>query len=209
MDLKVQKRIAAKFSTKTLSIGDYLPKNYGYSSDLISYGASDNPRSLPKKDKNLIIYVGRLDKNIAVMKIFQVLNKLKGFKIEILGDGILKENAKLYGKTLGWTDPTSYYKKAKYIFASGYLTVLEALSSRCLVFATYDNPLQKDYYLLTPFRKYIVISGDPQELYEKFIYYQEHPKEADKIIEKGYHWAKMQTWEKMTNNYLDLWKNIK
>jgi len=201
----LQKRIGAEYSNGLICIGDYIPKSYGIKSDVITYGATYIPKNIPKKDKKSIIYVGRLDKDIALKKYFSVMKKLKGYKIEFCGQGELASEANLYGEVKGFVDPLPYLQKTRYCFASGYLTILEALANKCLVFVSYDNILQKDYYELTPFSKYIVSSTSSGELYKKFKYYERKPKSAEKVIEQGYNWVKTQTWENMLSNYFKLW----
>ncbi|KKQ51579.1 MAG: Glycosyltransferase, group 1 family protein [Microgenomates group bacterium GW2011_GWC1_38_12] len=201
----LQKRIGARFSNGLICIGDYIPKSYGIRSDTIAYGATYIPKNIPKKDKKSIIYVGRLDKDIALKKYFSVIKKLKGYKIEFCGQGELASEASLYGEVKGFVDPKPYMQKAKYCFASGYLTILEALANKCLVFKTYDNALQKKYFELTPFSKFIITSNNPRKLYDKFKYYEKNSKVANKLIEKGYNWVKWQTWEKLAQDYLNLW----
>ena len=202
----VQKKIGAKLSSGVLAIGEYIPKHYGLNADIVSYGATDINKTTIDKDNNLIVYVGRLDKDIALDKIFEVFKRLKGYKIIFCGDGEFKEEAKKYGEVKGFVDPIPYLKKAKYCFASGYLTILEALANKCLTFASYDNSLQEDYYKLTPFNNFISVTGRPDETVKKLQYYERHPLIAKEKIEKGYKWTKEQTWKKMAGNYLTLWK---
>ena len=202
----IQKRIGTIMSNGVISVGDYITKNYGIKSDIITYGATDIPKNIKTKENKLVIYVGRIDKDIALPIIFEVFKKLKGNKIIFCGDGDLSYEANLYGEVRGFVDPQSFYRKAKYCFASGYLTILEALANKCLVFCAYNNNLQRDYYELAPFRKYIICSMNSRELYEKFKYYQRNPKQSERLIKDGYHWIKNQTWEKMVKNYLTIWE---
>lgn len=202
---KLQKKIAAEFSDGVIAIGEYITKNYQIEADIVSYGATDVPGEHYQKNENSIVYVGRMDKDIALSKAFVFLNKLKEFDIDFCGDGELKPTAKNYGTVHGFTDPDPFYKKAMYCFASGYLTILEALAHKCLVFTIYDHPLQEDYYKLTPFRDFVITSDNPEEIYQRFRYFQTHQADREKIIEKGSEWVKDQTWERMTENYLKLW----
>jgi glycosyltransferase involved in cell wall biosynthesis len=202
----LQKKVAAYLSVKNICIGEYIPKNYGINADILTYGGVTVPNKISEiKNYKNILYVGRLDSETSVNNIFKVFKKLKSFNIQILGDGILKKEAKKYGKVLGFIDPAPYYKKAKFVFASGYLTILEALANKCLVFTCYDNPLQRDYYKLTPFRDLIISERDPEILLVRFQYYLDNQKEANKIIENGYKWSTKQSWEKLSGLYINLW----
>ena len=203
----VQKKLAVWFSNGVIAVGDYIPKNYGIKADIVTYGATDiqEKSKLRFEKENNIVFVGRMDKDIALSKTFKVFNKLENYHIDFCGDGELRTEAKKYGKVHGFTDPLPFYKKAQYCFASGYLTILEAIANKCLVFAMYDHSLQEDYYKSTPFKDFIVISKDPQEMYQKFRYYESHQKELKDKVDKGYEWVKDQTWDKMVENYETLW----
>ena len=209
----LQKKIGAILSSGVISIGDYIHKNYGIKSDIISYGATDIPSKSLGKNEKLIVYVGRLDKDIGLMtlinayKYYDDSNHHSNIKIEFCGDGELANECKKYGKVHGFVDPSPFYQKAKYCFASGYLTILEALANKCLVFTAYDNPLQKDYYQLVPFKKYINISSNPVKLSQTLIGLSKNEKRANTLIKNGYNWVKTQTWEKLTQDYLKLWKS--
>lgn len=211
---KLQKKIGSKFANGVICIGKYILKYYGIKSDIVTYGAVEKLKSKKRyeKIKNYSVYVGRLDKDTG-LPIF--LEFLKGnnelirsnkIKIDFFGDGELRRECEKYGRVYGWVNKTYFYRKARFVFVSGYLSILEALANNCLVIAAYKNSLQKDYYNLTPFRKFIFCSDSPQKIYEKFMYYQNYPEKTKKIIREGCKWAKNQTWEKMTNLYLKLWR---
>ncbi|OGM21558.1 hypothetical protein A2771_01105 [Candidatus Woesebacteria bacterium RIFCSPHIGHO2_01_FULL_38_26b] len=134
---------------------------------------------------------------INAYKYYDDSNHRSNIKIEFCGDGELANECKKYGKVHGFVDPSPFYQKAKYCFASGYLTILEALANKCLVFTAYDNPLQKDYYQLVPFKKYINISSNPVKLSQTLIGLSKNEKRANTLIKNGYNWVKTQTWEKL------------
>ena len=207
----LQKKLATKLSTGNICIGDYIQKNYGLKADIISYGATKLAKKFVSKKKNLVVYVGRLDIDISLPLFLKMLKRYhdsnhgNGIKVIFCRGGVLSKECENYGEVLGFTDPTPYYEKAKFCFASGYLTILEALVHKCLVFVVYKNPLQKDYYTLTPFNKFIVIASNPDDLFKKFKYYSKNQKLTEKRIEDGYNWVKTQTWEKMASSYLKLW----
>jgi len=116
------------------------------------------------------------------------LKKLKGSKFNpkliFIGDGELREECEKFGRVTGFVDPEAYLKKALLCYAPGYLSALEALVHKSIVEVDWINPLQKDVWQMTPFYKYI----------------------KNKDIEGAYEWVKDQTWEKLTNDYLRLWK---
>ena len=207
----IQKRLGVKLSNKVISVGEYIPKNYGFKSDITLYGGVDIPSGNIDKKENLIIYVGRLDEDTGLTVFLDAVRCIRSLdygvklKVEFLGDGKLRGGCERYGRVHGFTDPAPFYKKAKFCFASGYLTIHEALVNKCLVFTAYMHSLQKDYYVLTPFSKFITISDNPQKLAERLIYLSKNKKTAQKLIVTGYNWVKSETWEKLTDQYLELW----
>ena len=90
---------------------------------------------------------------------------------------------------------------------SRYLSILEALANKRLVFAHYDNPVKEDYLKLSPFSEFIIIENSGEKIAEKVKYYLKNPKEADRLIEEGYGWVKKQTWDGVLEIYLKLWGN--
>ncbi len=202
---KLQKKIGRMFSDGVISIGEYIDKNYGIKSDFLSYGATSLVLEKVLTKTATVLYVGRLEKSIPILSNLRALKNIKNFKIIFCGDGELKAECEKIGKVMGFVDPQPFYQKAKYVFASGYLTILEAMSNKCLIFVLYQNPLQKDYYELSPFKNFVVIAKNSSDLVNKYNYYQMHPKEAQIIIKKGYNWVKDETWRRMTDIYLKLW----
>lgn len=195
---KIAKKLARAISHKTISIGKYVDKHYGIKSKIISYGAVKPPKTFPKKDPKLIVYVGRLDKDTGLQIFLETFKKLKGYKIIFLGEGELRKDCTKIGEVKGFVNPEKYLLKAKYCAAGGYLTVLEALASKCIVLTAHDNELKKDYFKLTTFSKFIFSTNSPDKLVKKV-------KSTSKFNSLGQKWASNQSWEMLANTYLKLW----
>ena len=206
----IHKKLAAKYSTGVLAIGKYIERYYKIKANLISYGAVFLPQVQSNKVRNQIVYVGRLDSDTGLLIFLTVLDLLKQvkdirFSIDFCGDGSLKPQCAKYGKVHGFVDPKPYISKSRFCFASGYLTILEAMADKCVVFTGYDNDLKRDYYLDTPFSAWINSSNNPEELAQKIVRYYLNSKLSQNSMESGYNWVKNQTWEKLVNDYLSLW----
>jgi glycosyltransferase involved in cell wall biosynthesis len=207
----LQKKVGVRFSDGIISIGNYIDKNYNIKSNYISYGAVNSPQQSSVTRDKMILYIGRLDKITGLPIFLDMLHKYRSvfgkdnLKVVFCGDGELRTECAMYGKVMGWSDPTNLYRKASFVFASGYLTILEALANKCLVLVAYANPLQRDYYTLTPFAKYILTSPDYLDLYAKFKHYSDNNKAYKSKIIAGRRWVKDETWEKLVGNYLKLW----
>jgi glycosyltransferase involved in cell wall biosynthesis len=212
-------KIAEKLSAGNICVGDFLKKWYGTKPTFVTYGAVDNPKETHNRnyDKNLIVFLGRLEEETGIMEYLkafkEVSKKYKELKLIILGDGSQREDAKEYvGKNKlnvefkGFvTNINDYLQRAYFVFVSRYLGILESLVSKKFVLAIYNNEIKKDYLEMAPFADYISISADSNQLKDELNRYLADEKLKNSKINKGYEWAKDQTWENMVNLYLRLW----
>jgi glycosyltransferase involved in cell wall biosynthesis len=206
-----QKRLAAKLSTGTVGVGKFLEEYLPTKLDLITYGASTTIlySIVVKKSNNSIVYVGRLEENTGLLQFIEWLKKNRNIralsnrgagmrsvvsqstrkhglaksefgKIDFCGDGALRKECEKYGAVHGFCDPTPYYKKAEYCVPGGYLAGLEALSYGCKLKLFWNNRVKEDYWKMSPFIRKDVGS-----------------------------WAKSQTWDKLADEYLDLYNHTK
>ena len=175
-----QKKVAAKLSSKTVGVGLFLEKYLGIKFDLLIYGAASPVKTITPKNKNSIVYVGRLEVNTGILQFIKWL-KVKGkmLKVDFVGDGELRTECEKYGTVYGFTNPTPFYKKAEYSVPGGYLAALEALSYKCKLKLFWNNKVKDDYWNMSPFIK--------------------------KDVEV---WAKKQTWDKLANEYINLYNHI-
>ena len=179
----LQKRLAIRLSNRSVGVGKFLEKYLNVKFDLITYGASTQHKGSFKKQKNTIVYVGRLEENTGLLQFLEWFKKNSKYSVEFCGDGPLRKECEKYGIVHGFTKPDQYYKKAEYCVPGGYLAALEALSYNCKLRLFWNNKIKEDYWKMSPFYK---LKG-----------------------EKLKKWAKKQTWEKLANEYLDLYYSIK
>lgn len=138
----------------------------------------------------------------------------RSISLVVCGDGPLFEEAKRFSednklevKFEGFVEEVGrFVSQSKFVFVSRYLGILESLVAKKLIFAVYDSPIKEDYLRMAPFAPMIIIENNPEKLAEKVEYFIDHQKEADELIKKGYNWARNQSWEKMTDAYLKLWR---
>jgi glycosyltransferase involved in cell wall biosynthesis len=207
------RKISEKMADGNIIVGDFIAKWYRTKPDIVTYGAVDMVK--PQKPKRLdsAVFIGRLDEHTGILdyaKAVEIIkDSYKSFKFTVLGDG--KYKTKLNGfKTYGFKENvTDYLKENNFAFVSRYLSILEALASKRLVFALYDNPVKEDYLKMAPFASFIVTADKPETLARKVKYFLTNSKETKKFTEKGFEWVKDQSWEKLVSDYLRLWrKNI-
>ncbi len=210
----VIRKVSELLSNGNIIVGDYIKKWYKTKSNFVTYGGVNRVGSIKEKKlskSNLnIVFIGRLDEDTGGLIYGEVLNILENNKISFtftaLGDGSLRKTFKRWGEVKGFVkDTTPYLEKADIVFASSYLSILQALILKKVVLATYDNHLKKDYLTLAPFKKWITIEHDPLQLTHAIMRFKENPQSFQAEIMDGYEWAEKQTWESVTNQYLKLW----
>lgn len=207
-------RIAERLTKGNICVGDFIGKWFGTTPTIVTYGGVDIRKSLGSKftlNSSKIVFVGRLSKQVGALVFKRMVDIFKERKISLeavaVGDGDLRNELTNDGiKCRGVvSDPYPFIRKSTFVFATGYLSVLEAFACRKLVFVAFEDPLREDYLKMTPFSKWMVISNDPEELADKVEYYIKNPEKVQKKINAAYRWVKKQTWNKMADNYEKLW----
>ena len=206
------RKLSEKLAQGNICVGDYIKKWYGTRPDFVTYGgikvSSIKYQVLSRQnDKLRILFVGRLEKDNGIdiyLKALEILKK-RGvrFEFEVVGDGTYRNEVEKYGKTYGFTQNIrEYIRKANMVFASSYLSIFEAMVAKKPVFAVYNNPLKKDYLEMTPFSKYLIISGRAENLVNEI----ENLKKRDPMVKNAYEWVSKNTWQNVLDKYLELWK---
>ncbi len=205
------RKIDTLLADKNITISDYVEKYYRIKADKLMYTSVDidkniHDRRIKKNIKNLV-YVGRLDEDTGLRNILKALSYLKhrNLDIEFCGDGLLRSECEKYGTVYGFTNPNRYYEKAFICLSPGHTSILEAFTYKCLVVTTFNNPVKKDYLLMTPFKNWIVVEESPKKLANQILIFINNPNKARKKIEAAYDWVKTQSWENAVRIYLDLW----
>jgi glycosyltransferase involved in cell wall biosynthesis len=210
----IMHRISEKLSMGNICVGNFIKKWYGTKTDFVTYGAVGNQnvkeRSVNVK-KESAIFVGRLDEQTGILTYVNAIKILRkkylDFEFLIVGDGKFRNQIDKKMKIVKpLKNADEYFYNYNFAFVSRYLSMMEAMAAKRLVFAVYDNPLKEDYLRMTPFSKYIVISNSQSELASKITYYLENLKAKDEMIKGAYSWVRKNTWEEMVNMYLRLWK---
>lgn len=200
------RKVDAWIAWKNITISDYVEKYYHIKADELSYTAVNIPkRSTFKKDKKKLLYVGRLDKDTGLKKILKALSYVKGYNVDFCGDGPLHKECESYGKVHGFVNPNPFYERATICLSPGHTSILEAFTYKCLIVTTYNNPVKKDYLIMTPFSKWIIVKNKPKDFATAIDYYLKNPKKARIRIEQAYNWVLTQNWDTETEKYLDLW----
>ncbi len=219
---KLMHKIAEVLSKGNICVGDFLKKWYGTRPDYVTYGAVEISNVKYKaisinKNKLKFLFLGRLEEETGIMDYLSALKILekKRYKLylTLLGDGSLRKKAQDFclenqidAHFMGFIkDINQYITNSDFVFTSRYLGILEAASFKKFVFAHYNNLIKKDYLEMTPFVKYISISKDYRELLDQIEYYLKNDQKRNQMIDYGFNWVKVKTWESLVNLYLRLW----
>ena len=207
------RKISEELSFGTICIGSFMRKWYGTKPKFISYGGVNIVKSLRSKIKSQksAVFVGRLDEQTGVRTYVEAIKsirkKIPDFEFIVVGDGKFKKEINKEVEVLGFKrNPEKYLKSYRFAFVSRYLSILEAMAAKRLVFAVYNNPLKKDYLTRAPFAKFINVAGSKEELSAMILNFLKYPKKEKRMVDKAFEWAKDQSWEKIADLYLTLWK---
>lgn len=209
---KIQKKIASVYCSGTIMVGDFIKKWYKLSSNAVIYGGVNISRiDTNEANRSLTaVFFGRLDHQTGIKEYYEAFQMIKkkhrNFKFEAIGEGEYKSRLTNISISPFKSRVDEYVQNAQFVFVSGYLSMLEAMSYKKIVISVYTNPLKKDYLLDSPFRKHAVICASAKEIAAKVEYYLEHPEEEKKITDAAFSWAKKQTWKKIADVYLKLWQ---
>jgi len=204
-----------------ICVGHFLEKWYGTESDVITYGAVDPPEEIREPEPRTIIFMGRLEPDTGIMDYLRamplILDGLEArIKLIVCGDGSLRAEVREFAESRSLDvemvgavkDPSRWIQRGRFIFASGYLTILEAMVSRRLVFAVHDNLLKRDYLEMIPgAAEMMVTAGSPEELARRFREILDRPDREDAMIERACRFVREHTWERLADTYLELYRS--
>ncbi len=208
------RKLSEKLSWGNICIGDFIKKWYHTKPNFVSYGGVElaTKKENKNKKKESAVFIGRLDEQTGILtyiKAWEIIKKkFPNFDLLVVGDGEYRNMIHKKTKVTGFQENSEkYLQNYHYAFVSRYLSILEAFAAKKLVFAVYDNPVKEDYLKLAPFAKFIVIESLPERIAEKVAFYLDYPEDEKILVDKAYNWMKDQTWDKMVETYLKLWKN--
>lgn len=219
---KIIRKLAEGFTKGNICVGEFITKWYGTKPTFIIVGGVElDTKIYDNYNEESAVFVGRLEKDTGILDFIDCLSILKDrhgidLPLHICGDGSLRskviQNAKDKNTKIilhGFVENVrTYMLNSHYVFATGYLSILEAMYCKRPVFSIYDNPLKKDYlYSIPETDNLMFVAGSSQELVTK-IYNVIKSSELEKsVLEKAYVFANNQSWDNIANTYLNLYKN--
>lgn len=203
----VQKKVGDLLAHKTVAVGKYLENLFWIKSNLISYNGTDIPRKISTK-KNKIVYLGRLSNDTGIPLILEVIQLLDNVHVDFYGDGELRDICGQYGTVHGFiSNPEKVLKNALICFAGGYLATFEGMANKCLVCVALHNDIRYQAFTTAPFHRYIISSGSSKHLATQIRKFIDDPITYKTRIDHAYNWVKNKTWEKLADDYRELWRN--
>lgn len=205
------RKVFENMSNRTICVGDFMKRWYYANPTKVIYGAVNiSKKSIIKPKKNSAIFIGRLDEHtgidIYVKAVKLIRKKLPDFTLTVYGSGPLEKSITGDGIILMGEDPDADKEipKFEYAFVSRYLTILEAMAARRLVVAVYDNPVKKDYLLMTPYKDWIIASNKSEDV-ARIIFNKLGSKSKITMITKSQAWVSHQAWSNLAREYINLW----
>jgi glycosyltransferase involved in cell wall biosynthesis len=105
-------------------------------------------------------------------------------------------------------DPTEYLAQSSVALTSGFLAILEAAALQRPVFSVYHNPVKESYLRDIPNADKIVhIAGTPEELADQLADHLQAPTLTVAMIDRAAAFASTWTWERLADDYLELWRD--
>ncbi|MBU0978566.1 MAG: glycosyltransferase family 4 protein [Patescibacteria group bacterium] len=219
----VQRKISEWLSSGTIGVGDFMRTWYRAQPNLVSYGAVQSSQLLKSPTQSncqlfRAIYLGRLSQDIGIMTYLQALKILQKqgvkIKLDVFGDGHQFIEAKQFVKKNKLNvifkgmvkNANQYLPNYKLAFVSSYLAILEAMRAQVPVIAVFNNQIKQDYLTCHPQAKNMLITNRPIVIAYNINQLIEKEKINRAKLTLAYNWAKTQTWQNLTTQYLKLWQ---
>ncbi len=202
----------SKLALKTVHVGRYIQDFYGDKPDLVIYGGTSLRRSWFQKTKSRqlqIVFVGRLEAENDLeqyLALAKILSSILDVKITWVGDGSYKAECQKFGVVTGMIkNPASYTAAADLVWSASYLSILAAQAQGKIVAAFYSHQLKERYLKSYPGSKYMLIGCHPVQLAWQILQLLTKPIVLKTYSNHAQRWARQQTWQKIADQYQQLW----
>lgn len=218
----LQRRLNTHLVNGSLAIGQFMQQWYGVKSDFVSYGAVDESldgqiKTIKWHQKKPIkaMYAGRLEADVGIMTYLTTVKFLIehniNLELTVFGEGSQASEAKGFSTkhalpvvfksfTPKVSSQLPYFDLA---FCSRYLGILEAMKSRTLVVAVYNNQIKYDYLACHPQVSSIILGSSDEEIGAQIINLDQ--RRQHQMLETAGYWADQQSWGKLATIYESLW----
>ena len=213
---QLQRWWAAQLSRATVHVGEWIKEFYWDTPTAVTYGGTQVPETVsvfPQLTKSLkVVFIGRLSAENEISQYLKLLTQLQHsqFKIEMtwVGDGPLRDQCAKWGTVTGFTSAKPYLSKAHLVFASSYLSMLEAQAAGKVVVAFYSHLLKQRYLETYAGSEFVLISDQPAEVMNQLQKWRAEPAGYVKLQRQARKFATTQTWTQVAAMYEQLWSLI-
>jgi glycosyltransferase involved in cell wall biosynthesis len=211
-----------KLALGTVNAGRFIEEWYDTPADLTLYGGIDGELltdSAKLPDNYEFVFTGRLEEDNPIEIYLRALQLLQeqGIPVSftVCGGGSkesairqLAESLEFPVKMIAQTYEVACLRnQARFIFAGGYLSILEAFAAGRVAFTAYHTPGRKSYILNHPAaNEILLVGGSGEELKDKILSVIKHRELEETLIRRGTEFVNDCTWEKVCEAYLHLWE---
>jgi glycosyltransferase involved in cell wall biosynthesis len=210
----LKRKICQKLVDANICVGHFIEKWYGTKADIVIYGGVHQPQG-PVRLDNYALFIGRLAEDTGIrayLAAWELISKNHPeLRFVICGGGPLQAELEGIVRSRGIPgvefkgfvlEPEYYIKKARVVFTSGYLAILEAFSFQKPVLSFYDNPLKKDYLEMLPNSQSMLWIGSTGE--ELSTFFDEALVDSSKVA-VAHEFSLENSWTKVKRDYYRLW----
>lgn len=213
---KLQRWVWSKLAVRTIHVGTYLQHFYWDKPNRIVWGALDKrfvtTPIVPRKKSSIITitYIGRLVAENELAKYIALARELKKrnvkFELTWIGDGPYKNECAKVGKTPGFvSDVLSYLDQADLVWATSYLSTMQAQARGKVVCGLYSHPLKAATMTMFPTIKDMLVNESVSEMADLLTQLSENPELLTEYGLQARQWAITQTWQTVADEYEKLW----
>jgi len=157
------------------------------------------------------VYVGRLAEDTGLRLLLTGWQELElqvkdTIELVFVGDGELRAECEKVGEVLGWVSEKQVkqeLRQAQICWASGYLSVLEAMAAGCVVEVGAENELKQDYWSELETQVYLLSAESQFKFYLEQVINQ--PQISFNQIKVNLKFVSRQGWSKLATTYQSLY----
>lgn len=213
--------LAYDLATASVAVGEWNSEVYGPPADMVTYGGVVQEGDTEGPGACRILFAGRLEPDTDVHMLLEALSILRaryGLELpaDLYGNGSLRPRLEAYARRRGLPvrifapvpDPTVMMSGYRFVYATGYLSIWEALAAGRIVFTAYSSELKRRYlscmppFLLGVARLYSTSDDLAEGLKEAL----ENPEYFWNIARQGYQLASQHTWGAVADAYETLFR---
>lgn len=211
---KLQRRFNSWLVTKRIHVGAWIQDFYGDEPDAVMYGGvspqTGAQLTVPNQKEIKCVFIGRLETVNEISLYLELLQLLKKiglpFTVIWVGEGSYRLACQVYGEVTGMVEnPSRFLEKADLVFATSYLSILEAQALGKVVVGFYSHPLKKAYLQTFPGNSAMLAGSQPSIIADEIQSLLKDTKKWQQLSRSAVQNAHDQTWKKVAKIYQKIW----